>query len=112
MSAEQSAVIVMLGLNFILGIVAAVTAIYANLRRNPPLERELEHYVKRKELERVETRQKHELSEIKNSLSATTREVFNALREIKSGFEKTNQDVLRAIGRIEGKLEEHTAHKD
>ena len=84
---------VILGLNFLLGMVLNVVSIIVAFRRSPPIDQTLSHYARIADVNLIEERN-----------NKTHAEIFDIIRTQQAANAKTFADIERVLGRIEGIL--------
>ena len=102
---QSSAVILLVGLSFLLGIANSIVSLFGSLRRHPPIDQELINYVRHPELLSTKAELKSELAELRKSTDLTFSEAFTRMAKLQASTEKTFQDVQHMLGRIEGRLD-------
>lgn len=93
-SPQLATVVVIVGLNAILGLVGAACSIIQTFRRQPSIDQTLEHYARTADMNFIEERN-----------NRAHQEIFTIIRTQQASNEKTFADIERVLGRIEGKLD-------
>ena len=93
-SPQLATVIVIVGLNAILGLVGAACSIIQTFRRSPAIDQTLTNYARVADMNFIEERN-----------NRAHQEIFNIIRTQQASNEKTFADIERVLGRIEGKLD-------
>jgi hypothetical protein len=93
-SPQLATVVVVVGLNAILGLVGAACSIVQTFRRQPPIDQTLANYARIGDVNGIEERN-----------NRTHAEIFAIMRTQQASNEKTFADIERVLGRIEGKLD-------
>jgi hypothetical protein len=118
---EYAALIVLVGVGFLLQLVSSIVSIFKSFRRDPPMDQELYQFFVRKEelaavkdqlnkdLSACESRSRTEVTEFKERYERTVGALFEALRNTTSAFQTGFGDLTRSIGKLEGKIETHLA---
>lgn len=105
LSPEISAVIMLIGLNFLVGIASSLVSIVNAFRRRPSIDQDLINYVRHPELITAKAELKAEISELRELTNKALSEAFTRMATQQAAVEKTFQDIERVLGRIEGRLE-------
>lgn len=96
-SPEMSTVIVIIGLQALIGLFSGVCSIIAFFRRQPPIDQTLTLYARTTDLTLLEERN-----------TRVHAELFQVIRALQSSTDKTFADVQRILGRVEGQLAQMT----
>lgn len=119
---QVAAMIVVVGVQFLIGIVASAATIYGNMKRKPALDQEVyKDFARLTDLDKLREQQTaerahflHQVSELDQRHQRTAGEIFNVLRQLKDDIGKQSRHVetslngvAKALGGVEGRLQGH-----
>jgi hypothetical protein len=112
---QYAAIVVLVGLQFLVSIATGVSTMLKNSRRTPPIDQEMyRDFVRRQELETMRNQFCEQIKALDDRHQKTAAEIFEVLRRLKDDLGKQSthietslNSVARELGKIDGRLQGH-----
>ena len=112
---QYAAIVVMVGLQFIMSLVSAISTVAYQNRRKPALDQEMyRDFVRRQELETMRNQFGEQIKALDDRHQKTAAEIFDVLRRLKhdlsnqsTHIETSLNSVANQLGKIDGRLQGH-----
>jgi len=112
---QYAAIVVLVGLQFLVGIGTGISTIISNSKRKPSLDQEVyRDFVRRVEMDNMRAQFVEQVKSLDDRHQKSAGEIFNVLRNLKDDIgrqsthiETSLNSVAKELGKIDGRLQGH-----